>query len=71
MLARLPLGYCVTVLMTILYKVLLDISYVDILAPNYEYAGFHLELSFGTMLFSYLLLFCVVFWIPKEYRFSL
>ena len=68
LLALLPLGYCVTVLMTILYKVLLDISYVDILAPNYEYAGFHLELSFGTMLFSYLLLFCVVFWIPKEYR---
>ena len=68
LLSRLPLGYCVTVLMTVLYKVLLDISYVDILAPNYAYAGFRLEPSFGTMLFSYLLLFCVVFWIPKEYR---
>ena len=68
LLMRMPLGYCVTVLMTILYKILLDISYLDILAPNYAYAGFSLKFSFGSVLFSYLLLFCVVFWIPKEYR---
>lgn len=45
------------VFIMLLYRVLIDLSYVYIISPNYAYAGLYLEINHLKLMESYLLLF--------------
>ncbi len=49
-----------------IYKVLLDISYITILAPMYGYAGFKLSYTPLTIILGLLMTACVYICMPKE-----
>ncbi len=59
-----------TSLATILYRLLLDIVYADILSPAYEYMGFINEQTSSSLSFSWLLILPAVLWSPLYIRHS-
>lgn len=63
-----PVSSALTFLGLIVYKLLLDISYVTILYPMYSYSGFELSYSAVTVLLGFLMSICVFICLPKRFE---
>lgn len=54
----------------LIFKILLEISYIYVVFPNYKYTGFLLNINFIKLLESYLMFFIIFFLIPNQKKIS-
>lgn len=55
-----------SVVIIFIFKLLLDISYVTVLYPNYSYAGFGLHYSLHSIIVGFILLLPIITFMPKK-----